>query len=409
MTDSVTRRVLRWVFGAEGTVAAESETQVVMAATAMAISGIYAMSPILSALTGPFAVSDARIGALITAYTAPSVVLVPVVGVAADQFGRRDPLVGGLILIGIGGAAVALTSDFTVVLALRVVQGVGFAAVNPLGVTVIGDLFEGSREMTAQGLRAAGINTAALVSPPLAGALVIGAWQYPFLLYAAALPVAAWAWVTLPSSSPSSDESTLREYLENLITLLRRPALAAIQLSFVARFALAVGYYAYISVLLTQAFEATSVETGLVVAGVSLAALAGATQVGRLVVARDEFEVLLAAMLAVGIGIAVMGAVPSYLAVGIGGVLLGAGVGISAPVQKGLVNQLAPATLRAGAVSSALLFQSIGQAVGPLLLGLLVAWYRVDMAFVAFGVVGGVLSALAVAVAARAQPAIDSR
>jgi predicted MFS family arabinose efflux permease len=115
--------VLRWLFGDEGSVAAESELQVVLTATAMAVTGIYAMSPILSALTGPFGVSDARIGAVITAYTAPSVVLVPLVGLVADRFGRRRLLVAGLLLFGLAGAAVALTTDFTVVLVLRVVQG----------------------------------------------------------------------------------------------------------------------------------------------------------------------------------------------------------------------------------------------------------------------------------------------
>lgn len=403
MADSATRRALRWLFGAEGTVAAEPGTQIVMAATAIAIAGIYAMSPILSALTDPLAVSDARVGAVITAYTAPSVVLVPAVGLAADRVGRRGLLTAGLVLIGAGGVAVSLASDFSTVLALRAVQGVGFAAVNPLGVTVLGDLYEGSRETTAQGLRAAGINAAALVVPPVAGALVLVAWQSPFLLYAAALPVAAWAWFTLPADPPTSGERTLRGYLGELLALLRRPALAAIQLSFVARFALAVGYYAYISVFLTRAFGTSAVGSGLVVAGVSLAALAGSTQVGRLVATRDGFGVLVAALLAVGGGLAAMGAVPSPLAVGIGAILLGAGVGVSAPIQKSLVNRLAPARLRAGAVSSALLFQSVGQAVGPAVLGVLVAWHGVVTAFVVFGVAGGAASALAVAVAARAH------
>lgn len=403
MAQPATRRALRWLFGDEGTVATESELQVVVTATAMATTGIYAMSPILSALTGPFAVADARVGAIITAYTAPSVLLVPLVGLLADRFGRRPLLVGGLVLFGAAGGAISLTTDFAVVLGLRLVQGVGFAAINPLGVTLIGDYFEGSRETTAQGLRVSGIMTASLVVPPLAGGLVLLAWQLPFLLYALALPAAAWAWVALPPAEPGTGGTSLRAYARDLVSLLRRPALAAIQLSFVVRFALSVGYYAYISVLVTQGLGASSVTSGLVVAGVGLTALAASTQVGRLVAAHDAVLVLLAGVLAVGAGLAVMGASPSYLAVGLGGLVLGAGMGVSGPVQKSLVTRLAPAELRAGAVSSAVLFQSVGQAVGPLVLGLLVARSGVASAFVTFGAVGGGAAAVVVAVAYRAR------
>lgn len=401
MADPATRRVLRWLFGGEGTVATEAGLQVVVAATAMAVSGVYVMSPILSSLTGPFGVTDARIGAIITAYTAPSVVLVPAMGLLADRFGRKRLLVGGLLLFGAGGAAVALTTDFAVVLALRGVQGVGFAAINPLGVTVIGDYFQGRREATAQGLRVAGIQTAALVTPPLAGVLVLGAWQYPFLLYGLAVPVAVWAWVTLPDAGPTARGTGVAAYVRELGSLLRQPTLGAIQLSFVVRFSLSVGYYAYISVLLTRTLGASALETGLVIAGIGVLALGASTQVGRLVATRDPILVLLAGLVSMGTGLAVMGLAPSPLSVGLGGVLLGVGIGASGPVQKSLVTQLAPPTLRAGAVSSALLFQSIGQAAGPLLLGLLVAVADVAAAFVAFGLAGAVLNAGLVVAAYR--------
>lgn len=378
--------------------------QVVVAATAMAVTGVYAMSPILSALTGPFGVTDARIGAIITAYTAPSVVLVPVMGLLADRFGRRRLLVAGLLLFGLGGVAVAVTTDFAAVLALRGIQGVGFAAINPLGVTIIGDHFSGSREATAQGLRVAGIQTAALVTPPAAGLLVLGAWQYPFLLYGLALPMAAWAWVTLPDGPSTTGGTAIDDYARDLVSLLRRPTLAAIQLSFVARFSLSVGYYAYVSVLMTRVLGASAVETGLVVAGIGVIALVASTQVGRLVASRDSFLVLLVGLVAVGAGIATMGLTPTYSSVGLGGALLGVGLGVSGPVQKSLVTQLAPPSLRAGAVSTAILFQSIGQAAGPLLLGFIVGRSDVATAFVAFGLVGAVVMAVAVAAAHRWQP-----
>jgi len=389
------------VFGEEGSVAADPKVQVVMAATGIAITGLYLVSPIVSVLTGPFAVSEAAAGQLVTAFTAPSIVFIPVFGVLADRHGKRPILVGGLLAIGLGGAAVALAPTFEVAMAFRVVQGVGYAAVNPIGVAIIGDAYAGSRETTAQGLRVVSIQTAGLIAPAVAGVLVVAAWQYPFLLYLLALPVAAWAHRTLPRSA-AAGTSSIRSYLADLRSSLSTMALGAVVLSFIPRFTLSFALVAYVSVVLAR-LGASSVIIGGVVALIGLVSLLASTQAGRVTTRFDPLHALLGGFLALGGGMVALGIAASYALVGVGVLAVGVGIGLSGPIQKSLVTQLAPPDVRTGTVSSALVFQSIGAAGGPLLMGLALQYAEVGATFVAFGLAFGTIGAILTLVAGRAD------
>lgn len=398
MADTLLERALRGAFGEEGTVARETEVQIVMAATAIGVAGTFVVSPIVSDLTGPLGVSEAAAGQLVTAFVAPSILLVPAMGLLADRVGRKPTLVAGLVVFGLGGGAVALVSDYAAVLALRVVQGVGYAAIIPVGVTMIGDLYESSREATAQGLRIASIQAVGLLSPPLAGLLVVISWRYPFLLYLFALAVAVWAWVALPTVQPAGGDS-LRRYAADLASSLREPVLGAVMLSLAVRFVLTTGFITYVSVLLARTVGASAFTAGVVVSGFSLISLVGSAQAGRITAAWDPLLVLLAGFVVGGVGMATMGLGGSYPVVLAGMALLAAGGGSIAPIQKSLVTQLVDPSFRGGAVSSAVIFQSIGQTAAPLLMGLLLQAYAVGTVFVAFGLVGGLLGTFLAVVA----------
>lgn len=383
-------RVLRWVFGEEGEVLKETEMQIVMAATAIGVAGTFVVSPIISDLTGPLDATEAQVGQIITAFVAPSILLVPVMGMLADRVGRKPILTAGLAVFGLGGGTIGIVGEYTVVLGLRVLQGIGYAAIIPVGVTMIGDLYESSREATAQGGRIVSIQIVGLVSPPLAGLLVLGSWRYPFLLYFLAIGVAAWAWIALPTVQPSGGVP-VRRYVADLASMLRDPMFASVMSTFAVRFVLTTSFITYISVLLVEAVGASAFAAGIVVSAYSFVSLVGSTQAGRVIDAWNSFLVLIAGFVVAGLGMVVIGIASSYVAVAVGMTLLGVGGGITAPVQKSLITQLVDPSLRGGAVSSASIFQSVGQTAAPLLMGLLLGYYSVGTTFAVFGVLGGLL------------------
>jgi len=152
----------------------------------------------VSDLAGVFAVSESRAGLLMIALAAPQPFLVPIMGVIADRTGRKRIFVSGLALFGTAGGAISLTTSFDLALVCRFLQGVGFSAAMPMTIVYFGDLYEGSRETTAQGFRMVGINSIYIVSPFLAGVMFVHSWRFPFLLYLIAIPLAVGALLLLP-------------------------------------------------------------------------------------------------------------------------------------------------------------------------------------------------------------------
>lgn len=80
-------------------------------------------SPALPGVADHFAVSAARVGLVMTAFTVPTMVTVPLTGVLADTYGRRRVVIPSLVVFGLAGTSVGLVDSFGAVLALRGVQG----------------------------------------------------------------------------------------------------------------------------------------------------------------------------------------------------------------------------------------------------------------------------------------------
>lgn len=191
----------------------------------IALIGTFAsnvVAPVLPAIAQTFAVSSARIGLVMTAFTVPTIVFVPLTGVFADTYGRRPIVLPSLVVFGLAGVAIAAAPSFAVVLGLRAIQGAAFAGVMPLTVTILGDLHSGATGSTVQGLRVSTNGVSSMLTPAIAGFLVAIAWSYPFALYGLAFPAAAVAYVVLPETGERTENgevdpiATLQSYARSI-------------------------------------------------------------------------------------------------------------------------------------------------------------------------------------------------
>ncbi len=125
-----------------------------------------------------------------------------VYGPVSDRFGRRPPLLFGLVVYVVAALAAVFAPSFAILLALRFVQGAGAAATRVIAVSVIRDTFGGRAMAEIMSLVFMVFMIAPVIAPNL-GQLVMlfSEWHMVFVLMAGiGLAVTIWTAVRLPET-----------------------------------------------------------------------------------------------------------------------------------------------------------------------------------------------------------------
>jgi len=303
-------------------------------------------------------------------YTAPAIVLSPLFGVVADLYGRRLLLAFGLILFSLGGTAVAFAPSFGWILALRAIQGIGFSAVIPLTVVLIGDLLEGSKEVGGQGLKVFLDRVGYLILPPLGGLLAAIAWYWPFLCYILVLPLGILVLSWMPETRGSGQAETAT-YLGDMLRLARNPRLLIAFSAGFLRFFLDYGFLTYFPLFLVRTHGISTATAGFLYAFFSVGAMITSSQAGRLAAGYDKAKLLFAAFVVSGLALVAVPFLPGALLIGLSLFFYGLANGVISPMQKSLLTQNAPPELRGGIVSFDRLIQQVSKTLSTSVVGLM--------------------------------------
>lgn len=369
-----------------------------------AVMGTQLVYPALTAMATQLQVDEAAIGLVITAYTLPAVFLAPLAGGIADLHGRRPLLFGGLLLFGLGGAAVALAPTFDAVLVLRAVQGLGATALSPLTIILLSDLVPESRESSAQGAKVVLDRVATTAAPILAGVLAAIAWHLPFLLYVLAVPLAFLGLAWLPETR-GAEPAGMRAYLGGFASVARRPRLFVAFAAGSLRFFLDYGYFTYLPIYLALVRGTSSSVIGVLLAAYAVGAIVTASQVGRVVGQRDPAAVLVVGFGISGVSLLAIPFLGSDVLVAASLFAYGLGNGLISPLQKGLLTRNAPEAVRGGVISLDRVVQQVAKSVAPAAMGVLLIVADITAIF---WVLGG-LSLVSVALAALLLPRTAAR
>ena len=371
--------------------------QVTFGSSVMMIMGASLVYPVLPVIAQSLGVTDGQIGLVLTAFTLPAVFLAPVLGVLTDLRGRKPVLVVSLLVYGVAGLAIALVDSLSWLLALRLAQGVGYAGIMPLVVVLIGDMFpEDRQQTTAQGVKVVLDRMALLVLPAAAGVLAAVAWQLPFVLYGAAIPMAVAALVWLPEPAVRPHAHAPSYVRQVLAAALRVRSLAIFSMSSL-RFFLEFSFFIYLPLFALNDLDVAVSKGGLLFTVFAVGSIATAGVVGPLASRFPRVPLVAAAFLvqaACLVGASVAGNVWV-----LGGVMLAFGLanGIISPVQKSLLTQSVPSELRGGYVAADRLAQNAAKTVAPLVAGAIVAFAGIP---VMFRVMAGIAAVWAIVVVA---------
>jgi MFS transporter, DHA1 family, solute carrier family 18 (vesicular amine transporter), member 1/2 len=144
---------------------------------------IYCMIvPILPQYAAEHGASQEMIGIMFACYAVAFLVTTPLVGVPSDRFGRKTPMLAGLAGLFASTLLFAFSSDMTVLMIARALQGVSAAATWTAGLALVADMFPAESRQMATGIALTGSIAGTLLGPLFGGFLYdFGGYLLPFL------------------------------------------------------------------------------------------------------------------------------------------------------------------------------------------------------------------------------------
>ena len=354
-------------------------------------------------------------------YLLAATVTGPIFGKLSDTYGRKPVYLAGIFLFLLGSVLCGTSQSMGALIVFRTLQGLGAGAVQPVAITIIGDIFELETRARVQGLFGAVWGISAVVGPAAGGFITdLISWRWvfyvnvPFGIVAAVLLAAtltesferrrrspdylgtvllAGGLVAVLLALLGGDLSvaTLALFLGGLVVLSlfvaveRRAAdpvvpldlfgeriIAVSALGNVAMGGVLLGVSVYVPLFVQGALGGTAITAGAAVASLSIGWPVGSFVGGRLLLLTGYRATLLlgAALIALGSALCVPmddGTSLAYVVVAV--VVIGLGLGFSSTSYLVSVQNAVPWRRRGVATSSVVFFRTVGGSLGVAIMG----------------------------------------
>jgi DHA1 family inner membrane transport protein len=230
-------------------------------------TGAFVVTGLVAPMAEDLGTSAAAAGQATTAYALATALLAPAMVVATGAWSRRAALVLAMAVFAAGNALRAVAPNLTVLLAGRVLMGVG-AMFTPVAAGIAVALVQPARRGRALSIVFLGVSLSYVIGLPLGAWLGLGyGWRWPVALVAV---VAAAATVAMAVALPRDIRAPGATF-DGLPALLRRPGVAGVlamtMLYFVAIFIV----FSYIGPVLKalQPMSAAQISLTLMLFGLS--------------------------------------------------------------------------------------------------------------------------------------------
>jgi EmrB/QacA subfamily drug resistance transporter len=130
---------------------------------------------------------------LFSVYLLAQAVSVPLYAKLADQYGRKPLMLFGIGLFVVGSLLCGVAWSMGSLIAFRAVQGLGAGAVQPIGMTIVGDIYSIEERAKVQGYLASVWALASVIGPTLGGVFAdYLSWRWIFFVNLPLGLAAAW-------------------------------------------------------------------------------------------------------------------------------------------------------------------------------------------------------------------------
>ena len=189
-------------------------------------TGLVAIDATILAAAVPAVVGDigglSQFPWLFSVYLLAQAVSVPIYGKVSDLVGRKPVMLLGVALFVVGSLLCGLAWSMGSLVAFRLLQGLGAGAVQPVGMTIIGDIYSVAERAKVQGYLAAVWAISSLVGPTLGGVFAdYLSWRWIFFVNLPLGIATAWMlWRRFDEKRAPRDPAAARPRIDVLGTVL---------------------------------------------------------------------------------------------------------------------------------------------------------------------------------------------
>lgn len=335
--------------------------------------------PVLPSIREALDTSYFRAGLLVTAFSVPAGLAIPLAGIVSDRLGRKAVMVPALLLFGLGGLLAGLAGwlspqPYGWLLVGRILQGIGGGGTYQIALALAGDALRPGSRASAMGALEAANALGKVVSPILGGAAALLSWFAPFFVY----PALAWtsaaavAWLVPEPAAERERARPWRAYLADLerVWADRGAALAAAFAVGGTMLFMLFGVLSWFSDVLEQRFGLRQLGRGLVIAVPLLVAASTSWASGAWWLRRRAQAARPAVLTGAGLvaaALAVLAARPDWGLWALVAVLaiLGLGYGLTLPAVNALATGAAGRAQRGLVTAVYGTVRFLGAALGP--------------------------------------------
>ncbi len=178
--------------------------------------------PILPTMESRLHLTSFQSSFVITAFSIAAGIVIPFAGYFSDRFNRKIVIAIALVLYGAGGliaglAALWMKNPYMVIIAGRVLQGIGAAGTSPIAMALVGDLFQGAAESRALGLLETSNGLGKVLSPIFGSLLALIAWYTVFLAFPVICGAVLLVFLFLvKEKKPYKQPRPVKEYMQSI-------------------------------------------------------------------------------------------------------------------------------------------------------------------------------------------------
>ncbi|GLR88148.1 MFS transporter [Bradyrhizobium iriomotense] len=330
-----------------------------------------ALDPVLPHIAEDFSVSIATAAGFSAVFAFTFAVIQPLIGAAADLFGKPRLMIGCLAVLGVASILGALSTSFPLLFATRILAGVGSGGVFPIALSLTSDLVGPEKRQIAIGRTLAGAMTGNLLGASASG--LIGdflGWRgvlavLGVLVIVASIAVAAGFRGAKIKHPPKTSLSALRTGYRTIFTNPNAPVCYS---AVFIEGCCVLGLFPYIASFLFDLGETSLSVAGIVIAGFAVGGLFYTMTVSRLLPWLGVKGMMIAGTVLVASQLVAVAFGPRWEIQTLNLVVMGWGFYMAHGCLQVFASELS-VEARATALSLHSFFFFMGQTVGPLAYG----------------------------------------